>query len=68
MILGCFDKDFAYRGNDLGEKRKKKILADTPEDCQKLCEETDDCNVFTFRASEKGCWLKQIDIETSKKS
>ena len=30
----------------------------SPEECQQLCQETDQCVVFTFRPDKGQCWLK----------
>ena len=30
----------------------------TAEECQHLCQQTDDCNVFTWDSERKWCWLK----------
>ena len=59
MLLGCFEEGVAYPGNDLE-------TASSPEDCQKLCQETNGCEAFTFREGKKKGRIARCFLKDSK--
>ena len=38
---------------------------ESAEECQKLCQETEGCSVFTYKTRIKECWLKSTDTGRS---
>ena len=58
-ISGCFYTETGAKDNHVtqGEKHFKDI--ETLDECQKKCQENDECKYFVLRTKHhKGCWLK----------
>ena len=60
----CFSKNIGLPGNNIAGYDGRKSLKDSAEDCQKLCQEVDECNYFTWRKNTRYCWIK--DKKTNK--
>ena len=64
---GCFETDYDYAGNDINADPNDKDYGrdagkrDSPEDCQRLCQDRQDCAFFTYKERNKECWLKTSD-------
>ena len=52
----CFLRNIYYPGNSINSGHAD--IQDTAEECQLLCQQTNDCNVFTWDSERKWCWLK----------
>jgi len=64
--LGCFEHGVDYTGFDLDGQY---VITNTAEDCQKGCQNTAECNFWTWDPSpptlpEAACWLKSAKGET----
>ena len=63
----CFERDFDYYGNDINAESGHKNYArgagkcESAQECQRLCQETEECLVFTYKTGNKECWLKSTD-------
>ena len=63
----CFDYDVDYEGYDLnddpngGNYGAGDGMRDSTEECQRLCQITKGCALFTYKPAKKECWLKTND-------
>ena len=63
----CFENNIEYTGNNLNNdsERPNYGLTDgkreSPKECQKLCQQTNGCLVFTYEQKRRACWLKSED-------
>ena len=51
--LNCLREDISFHGADI-----RNIVASNEEDCVKHCRDTENCASFTYRISDKRCFLK----------
>ena len=63
VILGCFVKNYRYVGHNIKEISSSHIqstgkVLNSPEDCQKHCQEYKECEVFTYFIGTKKCFIK----------
>ena len=68
FILGdCFEHGVAIVGFDIDSNKDKNELKgkegglDSAEKCQKMCQITADCELFTYIVNKKECLLKKFD-------
>ena len=63
----CFQYDLDYEGSDINSDPSDLDYGagagrrDSARKCQILCQSRSECNFFTYRPSEKSCWLKALD-------
>ncbi|PHJ15965.1 pan domain-containing protein [Cystoisospora suis] len=59
----CLEMGIDYVGNDVED-----VQAQTPMECQKLCQGLDACHYFTFYPNRKRCYLKNASAKEGRTS
>ena len=64
IFIDCAEHDKDFYGNDLNSDENDEDYAlgagkrDSVGQCQALCQSRDGCEFFTYKTSNKECWLK----------
>ena len=56
----CFEHDMSIDGGNTISSNQT-FLSYGPEECQKLCQDSSECNYFVFDPTTKHCMLKRSD-------
>jgi len=60
----CYEYGVAYLGNDLSDD----VPCDSAYECQGICQETADCQYWTFATNTTKCWVKSSDAGATSKT
>ena len=56
----CYEQDMSIDGGNTTSSNQP-FLSNGPEECQKLCQDSSECNYFVFDPTTKHCMLKRSD-------
>ena len=60
-LLPCFENNIKYLSPSLKQYRlylnESRYFANSPTECQSICQVTDECNHFTYNLKNRKCWM-----------
>ena len=58
-LLPCFENNIKYLSPSLTQQylNENNYFANSPTECQSICQVTDECNYFTCNLKNRKCWM-----------